>query len=197
MKKLRVKIACLLLPVCALMLGGASHGADRAIRLGYLQNDLHQLACFIALKNGYFSEEGLNVEVAGIFKAGPEEMSAFAAGELDVGYVGLAPATVAVANGTARVKIIAQANLEGSAIVTGKASGIRALKDLIGKTVAVPGYATVQDFLVRRSLTAANISVKSVNIILGYALNSRIYYMLCFTPPMILLHVTGSIDTAC
>ena len=31
----------------------------------------------------------------------------------------------------------------------------------------------------------------------GYALHSRIYYMLCFTPPMILLPVTGSMDTAC
>ena len=34
-------------------------------------------------------------------------------------------------------------------------------------------------------------------IIWGYALHSRIYYMLCFTPPMILLPVTGSMDTAC
>jgi hypothetical protein len=32
---------------------------------------------------------------------------------------------------------------------------------------------------------------------LGYALNSRTYYMLCFTPPMIELPVTGSRETAC
>jgi len=33
--------------------------------------------------------------------------------------------------------------------------------------------------------------------ILGYALNSRIYYMLCFVPPMISLAITGSRETAC
>jgi hypothetical protein len=36
----------------------------------------------------------LNVTVAGAFKAGPEEMSAFAANELDFGFVGVAPAAV-------------------------------------------------------------------------------------------------------
>jgi len=32
---------------------------------------------------------------------------------------------------------------------------------------------------------------------LGYALDSRTYYMLCWTPPMIELAVTGSRETAC
>ena len=32
---------------------------------------------------------------------------------------------------------------------------------------------------------------------LGYALHSRTYYMLCCTPPMIELPVTGSMETAC
>lgn len=165
MQRLRFKIAIFLLPILALILLDASQGTAQAIRLGYLKNDLHQLACFIALTKGYFSDEGLQVEVAGVFNAGPEEMSAFAAGELDVGYVGAAPATVAVANGTAAVKIIAQVNLEGSAIVTGQGSGLHGLPGLIGKMVAVPGYATVQDFLFRKACKAANISLKSVNII--------------------------------
>ncbi len=138
-------------------------GADEAVRLGYLRNDLHQLACFVALEKGYFEKAGVRVKVAGIFKAGPEEMSAFAARALDAGYVGEAPATVAVANGTADVKIIAQVNLEGSAIVTRKDSRLTALKDLVGRTVAVPGYATVQDFLLSRALEKAKIPARSVN----------------------------------
>ena len=136
------------------------------VRLGYLQSDLHQLAAFVALEKGFFQQEGLNITIGGIFKAGPEEMTAFASRELDVGYVGEAPATVAVANKVADVKVVAQVNLEGSAIVIRKGSGIASLKDLVGKTVAVPGYAQVQDFLVRKALFQHNIPSKSVNVII-------------------------------
>ncbi len=165
MRTLGSSVAGWLLPLFLLLLGSSGYGADRALRLAYLQNDLHQLACFVALEKGYFSQEGVTVEVGGIFKAGPEEMSGFAAGELDVGYVGEAPATVAVANGTADVRIVAQANLEGSAIVRRKGSGLNDLNDLKGKTVAVPGYATVQDFLIRRALEKAGTPLQSVQII--------------------------------
>ncbi len=140
--------------------------AKEKVRMGYLQSDLHQLAAFVALEKGFFKKEGINVIVGGIFRAGPEEMSAFASKDLGFGYVGEAPATVAVANKVADVKIIAQANLEGSAIVIFKDSGIKSIKDLVGKTVAVPGYATVQDFLLRKALTNNNIPIKAVNVII-------------------------------
>jgi len=144
---------------------GASPATVR-IRMGYLQSDLHQLAAFVCLDKGLYKTEGLDVTVAGIFRAGPEEMSAFASRDLDFGYVGEAPATVAVANRVADIKIIAQANLEGSAVVVHKDSGLKTLKDLVGKTVAVPGYATVQDFLFRRALTGNSIALNSVNTII-------------------------------
>jgi NitT/TauT family transport system substrate-binding protein len=140
--------------------------ANEKVKMGYLQSDLHQLAAFIALEKGFFKKEGIDVVIGGIFKAGPEEMSAFASGDLDIGYVGEAPATVAVANRVANVRIIAQANLEGSAVVISKGSGIRGVKDLVGKTVAVPGYATVQDFLLRKALSNGNIPIKEVNVII-------------------------------
>ncbi len=144
---------------------GESFAAEK-VRLGYLQSDLHQLAAFISLEKGFYKKEGIHVVIGGIFKAGPEEMSAFAGKALDVGYVGEAPATVAVANKVADVKIIAQANLEGSAIVIRKSSGLESLKDLVGKTAAVPGYAQVQDFLLRKALTDNGIPVKAVNVII-------------------------------
>ena len=151
--------------IAACVLASASFAAGK-VRLGYLQSDLHQLAAFIAIEKGFYKQEDVDVVVGGIFKAGPEEMSAFAAKDLDFGYVGEAPALVAVANRVANVKIIAQANLEGSAIVTLKGSGIKNLNDLVGKTVAVPGYATVQDFLLKRALSRSQIQVKSVNVII-------------------------------
>jgi len=140
--------------------------AEDPVRMGYLQNDLHQLAAFVCLERGMYKAEGVNVTVAGVFRAGPEEMSAFAGRDLDFGYVGEAPATVAVANRVADVKIVAQANLEGSAVVVGKDSGLKNLKELVGKTVAVPGYATVQDFLFRRALTNDSVALTSVNTVI-------------------------------
>lgn len=136
----------------ALVTAGGAGAREAEVRIGYLQADIHQLACLVALKKGFYKEQGLDVRVAGVFKAGPEEMSAFAAGELDMGYVGQAPATTAVANGAARVRVLAQVNTEGSALIVAGDSSIRKAEDLAGKTIAVPGHSTVQDFLVRRLL---------------------------------------------
>lgn len=138
---------------------------SQKIRLAYLQSDLHQLACWIALEKGFFKSKGLDVEVSGIFRAGPEEMSAFAAGSLDIGYVGEAPATTAVANKTANVVVLSQVNKEGSAIVVKQSSNMKHISDLIGRVVAVPGHAQVQDFLLRKALAKHGIDSKRLNII--------------------------------
>ncbi len=164
-----IRYICLL--ALALILGialapaGCSKQEDPMVRIGYLQSDLHQLPAFIALSKGLFLDEGVDVMVAGVFRAGPEEMSAFAAGELDVGYVGAAPATTAVANGAARVKILAQVNKEGSALVVAKQGKIEGLKDLAGRTVAIPGHSTVQDFLMRQALQSAGLDLQDVSVV--------------------------------
>lgn len=138
---------------------------NNTIRLAYLQSDLHHLPVFVALEKGFFKHEGLSVEVSGIFKAGPELMSGFAAGSLDVGYVGLSPATVAVANKTAQVKVIAQVNKNGSSIVVGKNSSFKSLNDLKQKIIAIPGHSTIQDFLLRKALSNAGLSDTTITII--------------------------------
>jgi len=143
------KIALLIL-VNLLFSIAIAHG--QPVRIAYLQSDIHQLPCWVALEKGFFEKEGVKVEVAGIFKAGPELMSAFAAGALDMGYVGVAPATTAVANKTARVVALAQVNTEGSAIVVKRDGKVQSILELIGKSAVVPGHATVQDFLLRRAL---------------------------------------------
>jgi NitT/TauT family transport system substrate-binding protein len=155
-----MKTASFLLTVTALLfLGGPSSGdcRQKPIRIGYLQSDIHQLACWVALEKGFYKKNGLEVEVAGIFKAGPEEMSAFSAGALDIGYVGEAPATTAVANKAAEVTVLAQVNTEGSAIVVGNNGAIKDMRDLAGKRVAIPGHSTVQDFLIKKALIKMNV----------------------------------------
>jgi NitT/TauT family transport system substrate-binding protein len=136
------------------------------VRMAYLQSDIHHLALWVALEKGFFKVNGADVEVKGVFKAGPEIMTAFAAGELDMAYVGEAPSTTAVANKAAKVVVVSQVNTEGSALVVAKKnSNINKLTDLQGKTVAVPGHSTVQDFLLRRALRGSGMALEQVNII--------------------------------
>lgn len=161
MKKVIVVLSVLFIMVSAL----ASEAAQRKVRLGYLRNDLHHLAAWVAMDKGYFREEGIDVEVAGIFNAGPEEMSAFASKSLDIGYLGVAPSATGTANKSASVKAVALANAEGSSVVVRKDSAIAGVKDLAGKTVAIPGYSSVQDFLLRKALEGAGVDPKKVNII--------------------------------
>jgi NitT/TauT family transport system substrate-binding protein len=160
----------MLLLIALLVVGSprlfAGAAAEPAIRMAVLQSDIHQLAFWVALEKGFFTKNGVSVEVAGVFKAGPEIMTAFSAGELDMAYVGEAPATTAVANKAAGVVVVAQVNTEGSALVIAKENtAIKSLADLKGKTVAIPGHSTVQDFLIRKALKNAGIDPASVNII--------------------------------
>jgi NitT/TauT family transport system substrate-binding protein len=142
---------------------GKQETATRHVRLGRLNNDLHQLAFYVAQQKGYFEAEGLEVEVAGVYASGPDEMSAFQAGALDAGYLGMAPAMLAVANGKANVKGLAQANLNGSAIVVRDPGTIAGVVDLKNRKVATPNPGTVQDFLLRRALENEGLAIRDVN----------------------------------
>jgi NitT/TauT family transport system substrate-binding protein len=136
------------------------------IRLGYIYGDLHHLPAFVALEKKFFTEQNLQVKVAGVFKAGPEMISAFAADYVDVGYLGGIPAMLAVINKTADIKIVAQVNTNGSAIVVRRDSSIKSVADLQGKRIAIPGYAQMQDYLLRTVLMQHGISVQATNIII-------------------------------
>ena len=150
---------------CLLPVTGNAEAEKNKVRIGYLQSDIHQLACWVAMEKGLYRKNGVDAKVAGIFRAGPEEMSAFAAGALDMGYVGEAPATTAVANRVAKATVLAQVNTEGSAIMVKKGSSIKKPADLAGKTVAIPGHSTVQDFLLQKALYKFKVDPKKVNTI--------------------------------
>ena len=144
---------------------GCQRSQGKPLRLGYLVGDLHHLPALVALEKKLFEQADLTVEVAGVFPAGPEEMAAFRAGELDIGYVGIAPVVSSVANAGAEVKILSLVNEEGSAIVVPSGSGIGSLPDLRGKFIAVPGYSTVQDLLLRIALEERDVPPNSIKTV--------------------------------
>jgi len=159
-----------LLQVLALLIGfgvvlGATTASGEPVRMSYLQDGFHHLPLWVALEKGFFKDHGVDVKIAGIFRAGPETMSAFSAGSLDMAYLGIAPVITAVANKAAQVKIVAGVNLNGSAIVVPPTSSLRGIPDLRGESVAIPGISTVQDFLLKKALADNGIEAGDVNTI--------------------------------
>jgi len=141
---------------------------DDPIQLGFLMGDLHQLAQKVASDarvlggtQSLFETYGLNVENAtgAPFAAGGDEMAAFALGNVDIGYLGAPPALLSHLNAGTAVKIIAQANTEGSGIVVATGSDIRSLADLVNKTIAVPSVSSIQFLLLKTVLKAEGLDL--------------------------------------
>jgi len=139
-----------------------ARSAPPPVRIAYLQNDLHHLALWVAIEKGYFTAAGVAIDVAGVFRSGPELMTAFGAGELDAAYVGEAPATIATVRGAAHVRVLAQANTEGSALVGSQGLATGAVRH---PTLAMPGNGSVQDLLLRKALPKLGLAAESVDTI--------------------------------
>ena len=78
------------------------------------------------------------------FNAGPAEIEAIFAGEIDLGYIGPVPAVNANVKSNGEVKIISNATNAGAVLLVRKDSGIASVKDLAGKKVAVPQLGNTQ-----------------------------------------------------
>jgi NitT/TauT family transport system substrate-binding protein len=139
--------------------------ASPDVRIGYLAQDLHQLALRIAYVKGWFAEAGLRVELLQ-YQNGAYEMDGFLAGQIDMGYLGVAPALTKSINQNISVTVLATANLEGSAIMVHKgeydAGRILNVTGLVNKTVFHPGPSSVQNFLLRLALNQSGLSYSDI-----------------------------------
>ena len=114
------------------------------LRVGHLLADqLHQPGWAVAKEKNYFGAEGFEV-VHREYSYGSVEMEHFAAGELDVAYVGAVPFLTARAAGV-DVIAVASSNTEGSSLVV--AEEIQNVTDLDGKTIGSPGIGSIQDYM--------------------------------------------------
>jgi NitT/TauT family transport system substrate-binding protein len=154
------------LAASALLSGGCGSGKEtRVVRVGFIQGDIHDLAYYVAREKGFFQAEGLDMREGGAFNSGAELMSAFSAGELDVGYVGVAPAVTFEAQDMADIKIVAAVNTGGSALVARSGLEGEDPAALKGLTVALPGSSTVQDMLLGMALRKAGLGRADVNTV--------------------------------
>ena len=136
-------------------------GGDNTVKMGYLPSD-HDAALFVADKQGLYADKNITTELVQ-FNNGGDLMTAMASGEVDVGYVGIAPVLSSVSKGVP-VKVISSAQTEGSGIVVTKDSGINSAADLKGKSIATPGEASIQHVLLSYYLKKNGLSTNDLNI---------------------------------
>lgn len=92
------------------------------------------------------------------FNAGPSEIEALFAGEVDIGYIGPVPAISGYIQSNGDLYIIAGASNGGSALVARNDVDIRSPGDLAGKNVAIPQFGNTQHLSLLRLLSANGLS---------------------------------------
>ncbi|MGZ7117166.1 MAG: ABC transporter substrate-binding protein [Methanobacterium sp.] len=132
------------------------------VRIGYLANDQHSAAIAVAKAKDMYKEEGINVELQQ-FNVGADMVIAMAAGQIDMGYVGSTPATMAIDKGMP-LKIVGAVNEEGSGIVINPDSDIKNLSDFEGHDLIIPAKGSMQDILLNYALAENNITHDSIDI---------------------------------
>jgi NitT/TauT family transport system substrate-binding protein len=145
--------------------------APVTVRVGYLLADLHHIAVVVGQDaqagggTSFFQQYGVIVEdaVGAPYANGGVEMDHFASGDVDVGLLGAPPAITKHLNAGVNTRIVAQVNAIGSALIVG--SGVESPQDLIGTTVAVPGHAAIQFFLLLNYFQQQGVDIGDVTVV--------------------------------
>lgn len=129
----------------------ASAQQATTVRLGFFPNLTHA-AALVGLERGLFQKELGKVKLdAREFVAGTALNEAFAAGQIDVAYIGPGPAINGFVRGLP-LQIVAGASNAGAVLVARNDVKIAGVKDLAGKRVAVPALGNTQDISLRHLL---------------------------------------------
>lgn len=139
-----IAVLCLTMGLAACGDGKNSDGKTE-IHVGYFNNVTHAQALYMKA-NGTL-EQGLGENAAvkwTAFNAGPSEVEALFAGDIDIGYIGPVPAISANVKSKGDVSIISGASLAGAELIKAPNANIKTAADLDGKTVAIPQIGNTQ-----------------------------------------------------
>ncbi len=151
--KLFSVVSALLLCLMASFLTGCSSEKDgntvvkdgkKQVRIGYFPNVNHAQGMIVKNQKLMEKELGDEYEISWVaFNAGPAEVEALFAGEIDMGYIGPVPAITANVNSNGDYKIIAGGANGGEALIGAK--GVDSSSEgLKGKKIAVPQKGNTQ-----------------------------------------------------
>lgn len=123
--------------------GGSKN--ENEINIGYFNNVTHAQALVMKAEKTLETELGEGVAVNWTaFNAGPAEVEALFAEDIDIGYIGPVPAVSANTKSNGDVVILTGATKGGAVMVKRADADINSVKDLDGKTVAVPQIGNTQ-----------------------------------------------------
>lgn len=140
-----ITMALLVTMILSLTACSSTKEEKTSVRIAYFPNITHAQA--LTMKSQKTLEEKWKdrCDVSWkSFNAGPAEMEAIFAGEIDLGYIGPVPALSANVKSNGDVKIISNATDAGSVLLKRKDANIQSVKDLDGKKVAVPQVGNTQ-----------------------------------------------------
>lgn len=164
-KSISLLLVLLLLLTSSILLAGWGYnskkeGKTATIRVAHLVN-ISNMQALVGLADDTFQNAlGSKVKIdRKVFNGGPEVIEALLAGEIDIGYIGAAPAAIGYIRSHGALKIIAGAANAGAVLVVQKDGGINKITDLAGKKIAVPQYGNTQDILLRKTLNDAQLKV--------------------------------------
>lgn len=164
---MRIRLGALLLVVFSfLSLAGCSSQTQQEqkasekiiVKIAHFPNITHSQA-LVGRKEGQFEKAlGDKVKIEWKeFNSGPEEIEAFLAGEVDLGYIGPGPAINGYVKSKGELQIIAGASDAGAIFISRKGLVIKDLKELSGKKIAVPQFGNTQDLTLRKVLQENNL----------------------------------------
>ncbi|MEY9095332.1 ABC transporter substrate-binding protein [Paenibacillus sp. RC84] len=140
--------------------GGNGDGKKpETVRVGIFKNVTHA-AGYVALENKYFEKywgEGVKVEVTA-FDNGSDFSTALATDQIDLGFVGPGPSTNQYLK-SKNFKVISGSNNGGAVLAVRKDAGISSVKDLVGKTVAIPTRGSTNEISLRLLLQQEGLKV--------------------------------------
>ncbi|MEW6009737.1 ABC transporter substrate-binding protein [Methanobacterium alkalithermotolerans] len=148
-----------------IILNTGTSSADDTLRVGYLPSTGHALY-FIAYEQGFFEEEGLQVEL-NEFQTGPDEINALLADKLDVEAGGVGEPLSFINNGK-DLYIIGGAMGGGSASIANSPELAEELrnnpKEYEGKTVATVKMST-PDVVIKGALKKDGVDLEKINFV--------------------------------
>ena len=154
-KRNKIWMGMLQLLLAGIVLSGCgSTGKENEIHIGYFNNVTHAQALYMKSQGKLEEKFGEDVRVLWTaFNAGPAEVEALFSGQIDIGYIGPVPAITANVRSNGDITILSGATMAGAELVTSKDSGIRSVRDLDGKTVAIPSIGNTQHLCLLKLLS--------------------------------------------
>lgn len=115
------------------------------IHIGYFNNITHAQALLMKAEGSLETSLGDSATVTWTaFNAGPAEVEALFAGDIDIGYIGPVPAITANVKSQGDIQILSGATKGGAILVKREGTDINSVEDLDGKIVAIPQLGNTQ-----------------------------------------------------